>query len=35
MLLERALRIVLNDQTSKFEKLLVQSSDVWNHDRNI
>ena len=28
---ERNLRIVLNDQTSNFETLLVESSDICNH----
>ena len=31
----RALRIVLNDQTSNFETLLIESSGVYNHHRNI
>ena len=32
---ERTLRIVLNDQTSNFETLLVESSDIFNRLRNI
>ena len=32
---KRALKIVLNDQTCNFEKLFVESSDIYNHYRNI
>ena len=32
---ERALRIVLNNQTINFETLLAESSDICNHHRNI
>ena len=32
---ERALRIVLNDQTSNSDTLLVESSDICNHQRNM
>ena len=34
-LYERALRIVLNDETSNFETLLAGSSDIYNHHRDI
>ena len=30
---EKTLRIVLNDQTSNFEMLLVESSNIFNHAR--
>ena len=32
---ERALRILLNDQTSNLETLLLESSDIGNNHRNI
>ena len=32
---ERALRILLNDQTSNHETLLLESSDICNNHRNI
>ena len=32
---ERALRILLNDQTSNLETLLLESSDICNNHRNI
>ena len=32
---ERTLRIVLNNQTSNFEMLLVENSNIFNHARNI
>ena len=32
---KRSLKIVLNDQTSNFKMLLVQSSDICNDQRNI
>ena len=32
---ERALRIVLNDQTSKIERLFADSTDICNQHRNI
>ena len=32
---EKILRIVLNDQTSNFETLFIESSDICNHHRNI
>ena len=32
---EKALRIVLNDQASNFKTLLVESSDISNHHRDI
>ena len=32
---EKTLRIVLNDQTSNFETLLIEHCDICNHHRNI
>ena len=32
---ERTLRVVINDQTSDFKKLLQRNNDVCNHHRNI
>ena len=32
---ERALRLILNDHTSNFDRLLQNNNDTWNHHRNI